>query len=548
MTRILLFLALLAPAIWGEDFAAPDPTNPPAGSETPETTPTPETAEATTTPEAKATPTEKPTATPRPHHAQSLGEILLHYEHLDASRSLVDLFHLLPKLRGVEHAVGRFLIANALAELGFYEPSILELQKLELLDSLTPAASVALCRILSDSGDDAALFQAAMRVDWTRLQGDDRSEVAYRAARAAFRLRRYGQVLLWLENVPSDASFGPFATYLLAQTQTATGQYSEAVKTAERILRERAHSQVNRHLQDRTAIFLGDLFTEMGLYSEAAEILRWSPPESPFTARAKRDQIVASGLLSLALGKFDDARPLIDRLHAYLQKLAGEVEQSVATEDLVAERAAELRRVWPPKFLVYARREWAAHRAFEILASLEETKQSDPFQMLWDRLKAPVTLPWLGSHNDRPSPWLPGRDVKHRFFFPPPALLSNLLVGLALLEDRPSAYGDDCGTAAAMAIRRRIADSLLGESPAPTESDLRSLAGTCASSPSNDDLVARGTVRLHEAIREDATRVQEQFRREELEVERAIATAYLKQTRAIESAQKNKKLSRPRPR
>lgn len=520
------------------------PTEAPAASPTPTETPAATPSE-TATPTLTHTPTATPT--PAPHHAQSLPEAVHHYAHLDASRSLVDLFALLPKLRGMEHAVGRFLIANGLAELGFHELAVRELQKLQLLETLGPAASVALCRLHSDRGDDDALFQAAMRADWGRLAADDRAEIAYRAARAAVDLRRHGQALFWLERVSPDSSYAPFSTYLLAQTHAATGQYPKAVDAAQQVLQERSRSQVIRHLQDRTAIFLGDLFTEIGLYREAVAVLRWPASDSPFAARAQRDRMVASGLRSLALGKLDDAKPLIDQLHAFLQKLASEVQDSVASNEGVAMRAVELRRVWPPKYLVFARRDWAAHRAAELLASFDGASRSGRLTTLWDRLNTPIRLPWLNGRRERPNPWLPKRDQRHRFFFPPSPPLSNLLVGLALLENRPTAFGDDCGTIAAMALRRRIASALFGEAPTPSEEELRSLTATCEAPPPSADLVEHGTARLHEAIREEASRVQERFRREELELDRAIAKAYLKQKLSIGAARQGNSRLRRKP-
>ena len=452
--------------------------------------------------------------------------VLRHFEHLDASRSLVEILPLLPGLDETERGTGRFLAGVAFAELGLDPAAERELSAVLGDPDVGGAAAVALARVLSRAGRDGDLLALA-RDTWREdLPAEDRGELAWRAARAAFQNRSFQRTERWIERIPSRSGFAAFGQYLRAQAAFARGRTAEAVSVAEGLVGGNAG---DRALRDRAAILLGDLHTESGRYGDAARVLALPGDESPFAARATRDRLVAEGLARLAAGEFDDAEPVVDRVATYLRRLADEAATSVATPEAVEARVRELRGSWPPRFAVYARREWAADRARRALDAGDERGGAGGVYGAVVR-----ALGRRSPHRAHGDPWLPPREPVARFFYPPRGEIDRSLRALALLEEPVAYHGDACRLRAATAIRERVARWLLDVAPPPADVDLRVLAGGCGSDSGSAGELARETrARLAETIRTEAERVRDGYRRDRLELELAIGRAWSRHLETI---------------
>ena len=470
---------------------------------------------------------------PRGHY---LDHALHHFAHIDGSRSLVELLPLLPSLEGGEQAVARFLVAAALDELGLSNRAKVELEKIREEPALSAAASVALARIHSSLGADAELLELAAGTPWDALRPEDAAEIAYRAAKAAYRQERFGEVESWLERT-ANSSFSPFAAYLRAQTAFATGDTPGAIASARPLIERSTSDAVIETLRDRAAILLGDLYTELGRYGEAVGALSIPDERSPFAARARRDLLVAEGLQQLTAGEFTGAGPVVDRLHAYLASLISELGASVDSKEAVEERLRELRGSWPSRFATYGRRDWTVARARQALDALGFEDPSRPGGLYQVFLSMPVRLRLRGDRWEK-DPWVPDRERTARFFFPPSGDIARWLRAVGLLEDRPVIHGTACPVRAATGIRRSVALWLLEATPPPNLDEIAALASGCREGSAHEALLEAARTGLGDAIRGEAHRQQETFRRDRLEIEMAIGRAWLEHVERLEESRR----------
>jgi hypothetical protein len=451
-----------------------------------------------------------------------------------ATESAVAMLRALPRLEGADRDVARFLLATALAELGLATPA-LALHRALLASSaaLAPAAFVATSRIRTEDEPSDALLRGARTAPWERMDDDDFAEAAYRVARSAFRAKRYVEARLWAREVRSGTPWYPFARYLLAQSEYALGRYGRALEAAEPIFSTREPADAIAPLRDRTAVLLGDMLIEIGLYEHAIGMLSWPGPESAWRSRARRDLLVARGLAELERTRFEEGEALTARAGRALDGIAAEIEGAVASKDAVASRARELRRAWPPRAVFEARRRWAANHA---LAALDEAHASFFGRMLLAVRESfpPVLLYRLARREPEPSGRVARLDAPTRFFFTPRPEVSRLLTAIALLEEKRTGAG--CVANAAAAMRQEIAAFLVMERPEPTFDELLRLGTACSVEP-REALPGIARKRLHEALAEDARARRRELKSHRYALDEALARSRLDHRAAARAAE-----------
>jgi tetratricopeptide (TPR) repeat protein len=483
--------------------------------------------------------------------AGSLEGVVRHFTHLDASRTLVAVLPLLSspgRLAPFEEDAARFLAATALAELGFDEQAIEELKPLlggdsgRLGGALAGAARVASARIHARRGEHREVLALARAAPWEDLFREDAEELAYRAGVAAFRLGRYAEVARWVERVSEGSPYSAYGAILAAQADFALGRYGRAaaaISAAAQTARGAAEGDL---LRQRAALLAGELYTELGSYDLAVAALARAVLRGPYGVRARRDLLVAQALGRLARGDLEGGQRLVAELRAHFEGLAAEIGASVASDKDVAERARELRRLWPVRSTVYRRRAWAEERLEAALGSGNGRLWSPGgFAGTIVFVKVPAAFGWLWGDGKRPGGEVPGARPPRaaRFFFPPDPRTAEILEALALLEEAPARWGDDCSIRAAIAIRRRIAVWRLGETQRPQLEELRELVGRCDEVLPDGGVRRRAEAALGEAIRIQAQRLTEALRRQALELELAIARARLQETTELEGLRRS---------
>ncbi|MGH7822218.1 MAG: tetratricopeptide repeat protein, partial [Candidatus Binatia bacterium] len=319
---------------------------------------------------------------------QGLSQLLDGYRERSGSETAVAILRGLSELSDDERPIARFLLAHSLAELGL--PSLATRELVGLLDhpDLGGAAFLGLARLQSGRSEAAALLRHARSAAWDRMGDDEFSEAVFRVARASFFAGRYPEARSWLVRVPEGSAYFPFSRYLLAQTEYALERYGEAIEAADAVFRAHSPRGPRRWLQDRTAILVGDMLTEIGLYPDAVAVLAWLRPDSPFHARAELDQNAAQSLAEIEAGASDRAIAAEERVEAML---AEQDRAIAATTDALSARAADLRQNWPSDDLRRSRRRAAWATAAEAHERSRSFDWRRPIEVLWQSLP-PVML------------------------------------------------------------------------------------------------------------------------------------------------------------
>ncbi|MGH7806156.1 MAG: tetratricopeptide repeat protein [Candidatus Binatia bacterium] len=440
-------------------------------------------------------------------------------------------------LNPVETSVVRFLTANDLAALGLEATAIEVFRDLVRHPRLGGAAFVGLARLRDERREHSTLKLEAERAPWEWMEPDDAVEAAYRVARACVATERFADARVWLSRVPPESPYAPYAHYVLAQAEYGLGNYGAAVEAARPIFDLPGSEPTISALRDRTAVLLGDMFIEIGLYGYAEDLLRWPAPSSPFYGRARRDLALSRALSAIAGGEIGTGNREIDRVDGELETAADGIGTKADTQQEAALLGANLAVAWPSRALLDARRRWAASRALEALDAARGASFGRLFQAAFESLP-PVFLYRLAT---RPSPPPPppsptvGREAA--FLFPPERELSRALVALAVAEERA---GDrSCPDAAARALRSRVTVSLLGESKEPTLGEVSEIARGCGRGPVGE-VAARARAHLLAEIPAETRRRQRRIREQRYRVDDAIARFRLSRSDEIQTLRTTK--------
>ena len=457
-----------------------------------------------------------------------LAHLLERHAERPPADAVIAILGALPRLEADEAAIARFLLAGALSELGLVElaAGILRPE----LDSpfLGGAAFVAWLRAESAAGEHERIVRVTRRAPWKNVAADDLGEALYRAARACFVTARYPEARLWAREVPDDSSWHPFARYLLAQSEYALGRHAAALSAAEPIFSSRDSGDAVGALQERTAVLLGDMLIEIGLYERAVEVLSWPDADGPFAERAGRDRLVARGLAALEAARFERAEALTARVAARLDRLGADIERASASTADRAARIDDLRRAWPAAADGAARRRWTAARARDAWERSRGWTFSRVMRAAWASFP-PVILWRLARRPDETVPEGGRIGADSRFFFAPRPEVSKLLAAAALLEESGER---DCREAA---VHRRAAAALLGVTPIR---DLESLRrAECDDAPNADSLAPVLRERLDHALEADARRQLRALREQRFALDEAVARARLDHQAAIRAVE-----------
>lgn len=468
-----------------------------------------------------------PFLTPEP---KPLAALLGRYEERRAADSAVALLRQARSSGGAERAIIEFLLANDLEGLGLLDEALRRFQAASRSAAIAPAAALGAVRVRFEAGEDDALYHEARSLPWDRFVDDDFAEAAYRVAGACFRSGRYPEARSWLSEVPRASPFFPFARYLLAQTEYAIGRYGEAVEAAEPVFALRRDDVVER-LQERTAVLLGDMFVEIGLYDDAVAIFGWPDRTSPFHRRALRDAAVARALAQAEGGWFDRAAWSTSSVNRALEAIEQEVADSVDDPSKVAARAAELRRAWPSRRLDRARRAWAARRATAAVVAEDGWTVRRVFDAAWQSLPPVILVRFFQRGSEHAPAAAPSMAAEDRFFFAPDPAVARVLAAAALVAE-PAQPG--CDGAAATALRTRAAAALLGEEAAPTSDDIGRIGAGCGEGTLRG-VAERAEAELAAAVSADARRIQRELRRRRYALEEAMARASLDRETAAQA-------------
>jgi len=457
--------------------------------------------------------------------ATGLADVLDSYVERPAADSAITMLLALPSLSGAEAEAGRFLVANDLAEMGLDDTAAMLFRSLATSALLAPAAFAGLARLRDARGEDQELRLEAKDAPWQRMNAEDRAEAAYHVARACFRDRRYPETRWWADQVPASSPFYPFVRFLLAQAEYAFGENARAIEAAEPIFSSRLPANVIGALQERTAVMLAEMFTELGLFTHAADLLAWPGANSAFRGRIERDRMVLESLTALGRHSFDEAEAASWRIETSFDAAAGEIEATVASPEGLDARAAELARSWPPRGALSLRRAWAAGHARDALATANRGRLGRAFAGVFGTLAAPR----IRSVDDGRSSEPAAVSAESRFFFAPSRSVDRALAASALLVEpsRPGCMGN-----AARILRERAAASLIAERPEPGASDLALIAAGC-SDEAIDGLTGRVQAKLRGAISDEARRQSRALRRQQYTVKEAIAHARLDEETAL---------------
>jgi len=454
------------------------------------------------------------------------------YASRPAAESALAVLGGLGGLEEPEQEIARFLLAGDFAELGLSTLAIDAFRSLRDSGNLAGAAFVGVVRVHADGDEHERLYHFARRGAWRELEQDDAAEVAFRVARACFATSRYPEARLWLSEVPDDSSWYPFGRYLLAQTEYALGRYGRAIEAAAPIFSAREPADAIGPLRERTAVLLGNMMTEIGMYREAVELLSWPGPDSPWKERAERDRLVAHGLAALQDARFDRAERLTADVARLLDGAVSAVERSVASEADVGKRLEDLRGSWPSVALRGARSAWTAAHARRALDRVEGFGFRKVFAAAWASLP-PVLLYRLFRRDGDVVPPAVAVGEESRFFFAPSGEVSRVLTAAALVEESRTR---DCGAREAAALRTHAAAALLGITAPPRLGDVEAIAGGCG----RGAVTGLGPVvheRLLHAIGEDARRLRRDLRSQRYALDEAVARARVDFGKAARAAE-----------
>jgi tetratricopeptide (TPR) repeat protein len=443
------------------------------------------------------------------------------YSEREAAESAVEEFGRLDGPDEVERHVALFLLASDLAELGLFELAADTYHRAGQWPLLAGAAFLGELRALDDAEQHERLHRRAPRGPWEELDGEERAEALFRAARAAFATSRYPEARDWLREIPQGSSWYPFSRYLLAQTEFALGRYDRAIEAAEPIFAGGGADPVAARLRQRMALVLGEMMIEIGLYETAKVLLELPGPDGPVGRRAQRDRSIASALAAAERGDLEQAERIVAEVVAAFERAAEQVGADGAPETL-AERLRDLRRTWPPRERLAERRRWAEERARSAIRRARESVPARIRSVLWANLP-PVVL-WRLLAEARPAP-LPGPivlDEATQRFFAPRGDISRALVALALLEE--SSSGASCARRAAARLRARAAAVLIGRAPAPGFSDLATIAASC-DADRDPELEAAVTDAALRALAAETRAADLRLRQQRYLLEEAIARA-----------------------
>jgi hypothetical protein len=437
------------------------------------------------------------------------------YAERPAADSAIAILRALPTLGAAEGDAARLLLANDLEEIGIDRTATMVLESLGSSPRFAPAAFAALARLRDGRGENEALRIEAAKAPWERMTAEDRAEAAYHVARACFRDRRYPEVRFWVERVPQSSLVYPFARFLLAQAEYAFGENGRAIEAAEPIFSSRRPEGAIRALQDRTAVMLGEMLIELGLFEDAADMLHWPAPDSPFRRRIARDETMLESLAAVGRNSFDEAEQSASRIERTFAAEAAEIDATVASPHGLEARAAELTQSWPPRALLSRRRTWTADHARTALAKEHRGSLSRAFAAVWEELSPQPAQ----SHLATIEAATVGSDG--RFLFAPTRDLDRILTAAALLAEPPRA---GCAENAARTLRERAAASLIGERQEPGPAELATIAASCGGPPVGG-LEARAHAKLVNTMSADARRRSRALDRQQYVVKEAIAHA-----------------------
>ena len=467
------------------------------------------------------------------HQPESLSQLLDRYRERSAADSAVATLNGFSRLTHQDCSIARFLLANDLAELGLADLAATELRALLDFPDLAPAAFVALARLQNETNGAEALVREARRAPWERLGSDDFGEAAFRVARASFSTGRYPEARSWLAQVPKDSSYFPFSRYLLAQTEYALDRYGKAMDAADAIFQVRSGYGSRRWLEDRTAILVGNMLTELGLYPDAIAVLGWPGADSPFHARAERDERLARSLADAEAGAADPER-IVDETLAGNERA---IEAIATSPERISAQTADLERVWPARALARERRRFAWAAAVEAYERRRGFDWRRPLQVLWYSFPPVIFArifrgsPEPGSSED--STVMPDT----RFFFTPRGDVTKLLAAVALASE--PAHGEGCTDRAARQLRLRAAASLAAAAPLESE-ELRAIAAGCGGENSPDVVPAvRG--KLETALTAEALRLRREIRNQRALFSEALAEARVRRETAVEAAKEGRR-------
>ena len=456
------------------------------------------------------------------HGSESLPQLFEEYSRRSAAASATVLLRSAGDRSPAERSITAFLLANDLAELGFRDLAGRELHPLLTSPTLGPAAFLSLVRILDEDEQDERLLEEARRASWADLDDEEFAEATFRVARSCMRQRRWAQAREWLKQVPTSSAYHVPSRYLLAQTEYALGRLPQAIEAIDSVFLVPARDPETGWMKDRTAIFAGEMLTEVGLYSDAVSVFAWPAKSSPFRARADREARLAEALAEVIAAADGD-----------VDKRLGP-PPTAATAEARARAARELERAWPSQPLREARRHFAvaaARRAYDREQGVGWRRAVD---LVWWSLPPVALYEALGSeHLTAPSQNARLGAEASAFFTPRPEI-ANLLTAIALAGEATSG-GRDCPP---RALAVRAAQTLAATSPPPTRAELTTLAGSAGSCDGGDTRTLLPSLRakLDQAIEREAVRREHVLRSQRYLVEETLAAARLERQATLQAA------------
>jgi tetratricopeptide (TPR) repeat protein len=464
------------------------------------------------------------------YQPESFSQLLDGYRERSAADTAVATLRGLSEFTLNERPIANFLLANDLAELGLSDLAAAEFGALLDHPHLAPAAFLGLARLQTDPSGAATLLREARRAPWGRMDGDDFAEAAFRVARASFVAGRYPEARSWLTQIPESSAYFPFSRYLLAQTEYALDRYGKAIEAADTVFQVRSPGGSSRWLQDRTAILVGDMLTEIGLYPDAIGVLDWPEADSPFRGRAELDAGSARSLAEIEAGASDREAAAEESVE---ETLTGQDLAIAAAANQLSARASDLVRTWPPRELGRARRRaaWAAAaKAHERSRGFDWRR---PLEILWYSFPPVILARILGRPPERRADVESTVGADTRFFFTPEGEVAKLLTAVALASEAPR--GDGCAERAARHLRLRAAGALAGFADPVASEEIRAIATGCGGEDSPDPLPALSE-KLRTALAVEASRLRRDVRSRQALFTQAVAEARRRREAAMRAA------------
>ena len=458
--------------------------------------------------------------------SESLAKLLENYPERTAASSAASLIASAEQRLPAERPIAAFLLGNDLAELGLTELATRELRPLLESPDLGAPAFLALARLLDADGEDESLLRDAQRARWNDLGEEEFAEVSFRMARACMREQRYAESRDWLSKIPKTSPYFAPSRYLLAQTEYALGRLPRSLEAVESVYGVPVREPSGGWLQDRTAIFTGEMLTEIGLYADAVAVLEWPSPGSPYRERAEREAAIARTLATVRTSpaentSTDAATILPDRVVA------------TYTSEEREKIARDLENAWPSRPLRDARRRFAAtaaRRAYDSGFGLDRG-----VEVLWRSFPPVILYEAFRAAGGEPTKTEPTVGDETRFFFTPRPEVAKLLTAVRLVSE-PSSK-DAC---AARALRARAASTLSASEPPPTRAELAALANRCEEKDPGQMLPAL-RAKLDRAIEEDVARAQRELRAQRYLLEEGLAAARLERQAMLQAARGEKR-------